>query len=426
MTFSTARPPSWQVCIACGNEALETDAAVRCRACGGLLEVRHRRPDLPGPVMRGLFQTRCCTRPDTTASGVWRFQELVMPTAGPHPVSFPEGNTPLLYRDAIAEWAGVADLLLKHEGLNPTGSFKDRGMTVGVTQALRVGARAVICASTGNTSASMAAYAAHAGLPAFVLVPAGRITRGKLAQTVGYGARVLAVRGDFDACLRLVEASSELLGLYLLNSVNPFRMEGQKTIVLEMLQQLGWEPPDWIVLPGGNLGNTAAFGKALEEALAWGLIDRLPRLAVVQALGAAPFARGFAGDFAQRVRVEADTVATAIRIGDPASWDRAVHSIRLTDGIVLTVSDAEILAAKQVIDRAGVGCEPASAASVAAIRQLTGIGRIPADARVVAVLTGHMLKDPEILLSGAGGTAVQEIEATPEALAHAVEHSPPE
>ena len=344
-----------------------------------------------------------------------------MPTGGPNPVSFPEGNTPLLYRQRIAEWAGVPDLFLKHEGHNPTGSFKDRGMTVGITQALRIGARAVVCASTGNTSASLAAYAAQAGLPAFVLVPAGRVARGKLAQTVGYGARVLAVRGDFDACLRLVEAASDLLGLYLLNSVNPFRLEGQKTIVLELLQQLGWDPPDWIVLPGGNLGNTAAFGKALEEAQAWGLISRVPRLAVVQAEGAAPFVRGFEGGFTERITVKAETVATAIRIGDPASWDRAVRSIRFTDGIVLSMSDADIMAAKREIDRSGVGCEPASAAAVAGIRQLTAKGRIGSNDRVVAVLTGHMLKDPEVLLDVAGGGTVQEIDPIPEALARAVE-----
>jgi threonine synthase len=421
---TTERPPTWQVCLSCGNEALETDAAVRCRSCGGLLEVRHRRPELPGAVLRGLFQTRCCSRPDTTPSGVWRFQELVMPTAGASPVSHPEGNTPLLYREAIADWAGVADLFLKHEGHNPTGSFKDRGMTVGMTQAVRIGARAVVCASTGNTSASLASYAAHAGLPAFVLVPAGKVARGKLAQTVGYGATVLAVRGDFDACLRLVDTASELLGLYLLNSVNPFRLEGQKTIVLEMLQQLGWETPDWIVLPGGNLGNTAAFGKALEEANAWGLIDRVPRLAVVQAQGAAPFARGFAGNFIQRVRVEAETVATAIRIGDPASWDRAVRSIRYTDGVVLAVPDSDILAAKRIIDRSGIGCEPASAAALAGLRELTAMGTIAQDARVVAVLTGNMLKDQESLLGAAEQSPVREIDATPEALAAAVESAP--
>jgi threonine synthase len=373
-------------------------------------------------MLRALFETRCCARPDTTASGVWRFQEIVMPGAGLDPISHPEGNTPLLYREPVARWAGVPDLLLKHEGHNPTGSFKDRGMTVGMTQARRVGARGVICASTGNTSASLAAYAAHAGIPAFVLVPEGKVSLGKLAQTRGYGANVLAVRGDFDACLALVEESSEALGLYLLNSVNPWRIEGQKTIVLEMLQQLGWDPPDWIALPGGNLGNTAAFGKALEEAHAWGMIGRIPRLLVVQAAGAAPFAQGFAEGFRERRRVRADTIATAIRIGDPASWDRAVRAIRFTDGAVVNVADEEILEAKRVIDRAGVGCEPASAASVAGIRRLASAGTIGPRARVAAVLTGHMLKDPEILLSesGSGRAEPTVIEPTLEALEGAV------
>jgi threonine synthase len=422
VSFTTPRPASWQVCMSCGNEMVETDAAIRCRACGGLLEVRHRRPDLTGPVLRALFQTRCCTRPDTTASGVWRFREIVLPSAGADPVTYPEGNTPLLHRPALADWAGTPDLFLKHEGHNPTGSFKDRGMTVGITQARRIGARVVGCASTGNTSASMAAYAAQAGLPAVVLVPAGKVALGKLAQGVGYGASVLAVRGDFDACLRLADEASERLGIYLLNSVNPFRLEGQKTIVFELLQQLGWETPDWIVLPGGNLGNTAAFGKALEEAREWGLIDELPRLAVVQAEGAAPFARGFAEGFVERHRVRAETVATAIRIGDPVSWDRAVRAIRATDGVVVSVPDNEILEAKTAIDRAGVGCEPASAASLAGLRRLVAAGTVSPDARVIAVLTGHMLKDPEILLAGRGkdAGAIGEIDPTMEALAAAI------
>ncbi len=425
MSPTIQRPVTWQVCLACGNEAVETDPATRCRACGGLLEVRHRPPEHSGEALRALFQTRCCTRPDSTASGVWRFREIVLPGAGEHPVTHPEGNTPLLYRSGLASWAGVPDLWFKHEGHNPTGSFKDRGMTVAITQARRIGARAVVCASTGNTSASLAAYAAQAGIPAFVVVPAGKVALGKLAQTVGYGARVLAVRGDFDACLRLVDDASEKLGLYLVNSINPFRLEGQKTIVFELLQQLGWEPPDWIVLPGGNLGNTAAFGKALGEARAWGLIDRIPRLAVVQAEGAAPFARSFAEDFQTRQRVEAETVATAIRIGDPASWDRAVEAIRLTRGVVTRVPDAEILAAKAAIDGVGVGCEPASAASLAGLRRLVTEGVVPADARVVAVLTGHMLKDPEILLAGAesGRGGIQQIDSTVAALAQAV-HRP--
>src|SRR5512135_649841 len=231
--FTTPRPVTWQACLDCGNELVETDAATRC-ACGGLLEVRHRAPDIPGEVLRAVFQTRCCTRPDSIPSGVWRFREVVMPAANPAQlVTHPEGNTPLLQRTPIGRWAGAEHLLMKHEGHNPTGSFKDRGMTVGVTQAVRIGARAVACASTGNTAASLAAYAAQAGLPALVLVPAGRTALGKLSQTLAYGARTLMVRGDFDDCLRLLEAASRELGVYLLNSINPYRLEGQKTIVLE-------------------------------------------------------------------------------------------------------------------------------------------------------------------------------------------------
>lgn len=420
MIFSATRPQCWQACIACGNELVDTDPATRCPDCGGLLDIRHRQPDIPGPVLQGLFQTRCCTRSDTHPSGVWRFREIVLPGAGDAVVSHPEGNTPLLFREAIAAYAGVPDLFLKHEGHNPTGSFKDRGMTVAVTQARRIGATALTCASTGNTSASLAAYAAQAGLPAFVLVPKGKVALGKLAQTIGYGARILVVRGGFDDCLRLVEEASGKLGHYLVNSVNPFRIEGQKTIVLEMLQQLGWVAPDWIVLPGGNLGNTAAFGKAIEEACDWGLIDRVPRLAVVQAEGAAPFALGFADEFRTRRTVEAETIATAIQIGNPASWDRAVRAIHFTSGVVVTASDAEILEAKAIIDRAGVGCEPASAAAVAGIKRLALSGLIEPGARVVAVLTGHLLKDPEIVVAGGRlKKAVKEIEPTMTALANA-------
>jgi threonine synthase len=324
---------------------------------------------------------------------VWRFRELVLHADDGAIISHPEGNTPLITRPAISVYAGVDDLVIKHEGHNPTGSFKDRGMTVALTQARRVKARAVACASTGNTSASLSAYAAQAGIPSFVFVPAGQISAGKLAQTVAYGARVLPIDGDFDDCLRLAREASTL-GIYLVNSVNPFRLEGQKTIVFELLQQLGWKSPDWIALPAGNLGNTSAFGKALREARALGLIDRVPRLLAVQAAGAAPFAKAFAEGFVTRHRVRAETRATAIRIGDPASWDRAVTAIRETNGRVVAVSDEEIFAAKTVVDHAGVGCEPASAASIAGVRKLVAAGEIPSNARVAAVLTGHLLKDP--------------------------------
>lgn len=396
MRFQTVRPASWQSCIACGNEVVETDPHPRCPLCGGLLEVHHRPPAITPAELMQRFTERRGAAPGATASGVWRFREIVLPSADTV-VSHPEGNTPLLHRVALDSWTGVDHLLLKHEGHNPTGSFKDRGMTVGVTQALRVGARAVACASTGNTSASLAAYAAQAGLAALVLVPSDGVATGKLAQTLAYGARTLLVRGDFDQCLHLVEEASARLGVYLLNSINPFRIEGQKTIILEMLQQLSWESPDWIVVPAGNLGNTAAFGKALLEARQWGLISRLPRLAAVQAAGAAPFVRSFEEGFAQKHRVKAETVATAIKIGDPASYDRAVRAITETNGLVLAVDDAELLEAKAAIDASGVGCEPASAVSLAGLRQLVRSGVVKPSDSVVAVLTGHILKDPGIL-----------------------------
>lgn len=387
----------WQRCDACGHRLPDDDPSPECPLCHGLLAIEHPAPDQSAVTLRARFDARCCmTSPGSMRSGVWRFADVVHPSAD-QPVSYPEGNTPLLEREAVRRFAGCSGLLLKHEGMNPTGSFKDRGMTVGVTQAKRLGARAVACASTGNTSASLASYAALAGIPALVFVPAGQIALGKLTQTLAYGARTLLVRGDFDACLSLVRESSSRLGIYLLNSINPWRLEGQKTIVFELLQQLRWESPDWIALPAGNLGNISAFGKALREAYAWGLITRVPRLLAVQAEGASPFYRSFRDGFEVRHRMKADTVATAIKIGDPASYHRAVTTIRETNGVVVQVSDAEILEAKAVIDAAGTGCEPASAASVAGTRRLVQQGVIGAHERVVAILTGHVLKDPGVL-----------------------------
>ncbi|HEY3933117.1 MAG TPA: threonine synthase [Gemmatimonadales bacterium] len=379
---------SWQRCDDCGHEIDELDRAERCPRCRGFLAIVH---DVDREGLRARLDANRST------SGVWRFGELILPTGVDVAVSHPEGNTPLLERAAVTRWAGAGRLLLKHEGHNPTGSFKDRGMTVGVTQAKRIGARVVGCASTGNTSASMASYAAHAGLAALVLVPDGQVALGKLTQALAYGARTLLIEGDFDRCLALMQEASETLGVYLLNSINPFRLEGQKTIVFELLQQLGWTPPDWIALPAGNLGNTSAFGKAIDEAYTLGLIDRKPRIAAIQAAGAAPFAHAFARGFDELVPVHAETVASAIKIGAPASYRRAVHAIRSTNGVVASVTDAEILAAKIEIDRAGVGCEPGSAASVAGVRQLRQNGTIGANESVVAVLTGHILKDTGIL-----------------------------
>jgi len=404
-------------CDSCGTVFASDQPITRCRECRGLLAL----VDDQGPEEAARrFRRRDGLPPAFARSGVWKYRDLILPEMTlEHLVSFPEGNTPLVERPVVGRWAGSSRLALKHEGLNPTGSFKDRGMTVAVSIARRLGMRAVACASTGNTSASLAAYAAQAGIPGVVLIPAGKTALGKLAQTVAYGATILAVRGDFDRCLDLVDQASERLGLYLANSINPFRLAGQRAIVFELLEDRGWRAPDWIALPAGNLGNTSAFGAALLQALSLGLIDRLPRIAAIQAEGAAPFAWSYREGFATRHRVEAETVATAIRIGNPASHDRAVAAIRATNGTVTTVADGEILEAKRLIDGAGVGCEPASAASVAGVRRLIREGTIDPDEEVVAVLTGHLLKDPEILLRNREA-AIVEIDPTLEAVEKAI------
>jgi threonine synthase len=271
-------------------------------------------------------------------------------------------------------------------------------MTVGTTQAVQLGARAIACASTGNTSASLAAYGAQAGLEAVVFVPAGKISMGKLAQTLAYGARCLAVRGDFDDAMRLVHEACQHLGIYLLNSMNPFRIEGQKTIVWELLQDLRWQAPDWIALPAGNLGNTSAFGKALKEAYQAGWIQKMPRLAAIQAQGANPFYQSYTESFAKRHKVRAETVASAIRIGDPVSYDKARQAILDTNGVVAQVSDPELLLAKRQIDEAGLGCEPASACSLAGVKRLRQSGVIRDGESVVCILTGNLLKDTDTIL----------------------------
>jgi len=382
-------------CESCGRVFGARSPQAQC-PCGGLLSVT-QRPSQRGATLRRRFAARQGQDPLVEGSGVWRYRELLLSGRGPI-ITHPEGNTPLYRRPALSRYAGIDDLQFKHEGENPTGSFKDRGMTVAVTQAVRAGASAVACASTGNTSASMAAYAAHAGLPALVFVPAGKVAAGKLAQALAYNARTLLVRGDFDACLRLVREASEALGIALLNSINPWRIEGQKTILWELLQQRGWDAPDWIVVPGGNLGNTSAFGKALREARELGLLRRVPRIASIQAAGASPFFKSYRTGFKRRFTMPAETVATAIRIGDPASYERGVRAIRETRGVVAAVSDRAILEAKAAIDAAGIGCEPASAASLAGLRQLASRGIVKPGHSVVAVLTGHVLKDSQAVM----------------------------
>lgn len=376
-------------CIRCGQTAPASDNYV-C-PCGGLYEVHH---DF-GDISHELFDAKLRELGSAWGSGVWRYKELIHPELDPkYIVSRPEGNTNMYKRKKVSEYAGIDGIYMKHEGENPSGSFKDRGMTVGVSMAMESGAKNVACASTGNTSASMAAYAAQAGLNGIVFVPEGMIAYGKLAQALAYGSRVIQVKGNFDDAMGLVRNGAKRLGFYILNSINPWRIEGQKSIVFEMLQQRGWESPDWIVVPAGNLGNTSAFGKALRELKQLGLIDKVPRIAAIQAEGANPFYKLWHSADKKLVSMKPDTIASAIKIGNPVSWEKALRSIRETDGIVEQVTDDEILDAKAIIDASGVGCEPASAASVAGARKLRDMGIIASDDQVVCILTGNLLKDP--------------------------------
>jgi threonine synthase len=391
--------------LACFNERCRsrfpvTEVIYNCPRCGGLLETAYSDLRLQPESLKALWRGRRACNDPLDQSGVWRYREIIpFLDCYDSVVSLREGNTPLLPAAGAAEYGGLQRLVFKHQGFNPTGSFKDNGMTCGVAQALRLGLKRVACVSTGNTSASMAAYASAAGLEPLVFIPHGNIAYGKLAQALEYGAKTFQVEANFDQILALVRALAERLGIYLLNSINPFRIEGQKTIVVEMLDQRDWVAPDWIVLPGGNLGNTSAFGKALREIKALKLIDKMPRLAVVQAEGAAPFYELFrASDRSNLHPVEhPETLATAIKIGDPVSWPKALHEVLSSNGVVEKVSEREIADAKAVIGRCGIGCEPASAATLAGIRKLTAAGTMARDADVVAVLTGHLLKDPDYI-----------------------------
>ncbi len=377
-----------------------TEVIYNCPQCGGLLEAAYEPPEQSALMLKRIWRERRVSNLPLDQSGVWRYREFIPFLANYQcVVTLREGNTPLLESRHAAQYGGLDSLTFKHQGFNPTGSFKDNGMTCGTAQALRLGMHRVACVSTGNTSASMAAYASAAGLQPIIFIPHGNISYGKLAQALEYGARTLQVEANFDQILALVRKLAENLGIYLLNSINPFRIEGQKTIMTEMLDQRDWRVPDWVVLPGGNLGNTSAFGKALREMKELGLIDRLPRLAVIQAEGSAPFFDLLRGR--RRTRLKAvehpQTLATAIKIGDPVSWPKALHEVTVSQGVVEKVSEQEIADAKAVIGRSGIGCEPASAATLAGIRKLTAAGVISPDADVVAVLTGNVLKDPDYI-----------------------------
>jgi threonine synthase len=373
----------------------------QCPTCGGLLEVDYDWSSAVTSSWKETWRERRLENDSLNQSGVWRYREL-LPFDGDALTkvkTLREGNTPLLRASRAAEYAGLDRITFKHQGFNPTGSFKDNGMTCGVSQAVRLGTRVVACVSTGNTSASMAAYASAAGLLPVIFLPQGNISFGKLAQALEYGALTLQVEANFDDILALVRLVAEKSGVYLLNSINPFRIEGQKTMAIEMMDQLDWQVPDWVVMPGGNLGNASAFGKGFLELYKIGFIDHLPRIAVVQAAGSAPFydflncakARPFAPV------TQPETLATAIRIGNPVSWPKAASVIEATNGVVECATEQEIADAKAVIGKSGIGCEPASAATLAGIRKLRTAGVIQSSDNLVAVLTGNVLKDPDYI-----------------------------
>jgi threonine synthase len=418
--------------IECAEETCQArhereHAAHRCTRCGELLSVRCDFRGLDLPNLRAKWRERIHSTDLLDRSGVWRFRELVDFFDRGQIVSLAEGRTALLEAPHSARWAEVGQLQVKHQGGNPTGSFKDVGMTVAISRAVALGVRVVACASTGNTSSSMAAYAARAGLKAMVFVPTGRVSPAKLAQALDFGASVVEVGDNFDRAFELVRKVGFELGLYLVNSVNPFRIEGQKTLVAELLEQRDWSPPDYIVVPGGNLGNASAIGKGLRELRELGLISqaRTPRVAVVQAAGASAFYDMIASGHEKLVPVEnPETEATAIRIGHPANWKRARRVIEETHGLCASVTDAEIFDAKRALAADGVGAEPASAATLAGVRKLRCAGHIEPNADVVAVLTGHQLKDTDYIARHAGeleaGRRIQ-VEAEPDALRKAVD-----
>ncbi len=378
------------VCWDCGAEVADPYTST-CPRCGGLLTieidldpVREMRPE----DLRG------------TRMGVWRYAPF-LPVDPAHKVSIQEGGTPLYGTDALAAELGVRELHVKFEGLNPTGSFKDRGMTVGVSRARELGAATVGCASTGNTSASLAAYASKAGMDCAVFLPAGKVAAGKLAQALFFGAKVLSIDGNFDDALALARRMSEERRIYLLNSINPYRPEGQKSVLFEIMDQLDYEVPDRIILPVGNAANIWAVYKALTELREVGWIGKMPMLTGIQAEGSAPVAHAFRDGERDFVPVDdPETVATAIRIGNPVSGRKALHAIYDTGGTAVTVTDEEILAAQRLLGRKeGVCVEPASAASVAGLRKLRESGEVDADERVVCICTGNGLKDPETIIA---------------------------
>jgi threonine synthase len=373
--------------------------ALACPRCGELLDVVVESPSIDPCRLKQIWRERRTSFSPLDQSGVWRFRELLPFEYNEQDViTLFEGNVPLVPGKKSADWAGVNDLSFKHLGWNPTGSFKDLGMTAAITEARFTGAKAVACASTGNTAASLAAYAARGGMVARVYLPAGQASANKLAQALDFGAEVVQIEGSFDDALNTLLAESDT-NLQFLNSINPFRIEGQKTAMIELLEQLQWRVPDYLVMPGGNLGNSSSFGKAFRELKQFGFVERVPRMVIVQAAGANPLAEMWRSGASELHAVShPETIATAIRIGNPRSWKKALQAIRFTDGTVLDVTDEEIGEAKAMIGRDGIGCEPASATTLAGIRKLVASGQMDRDAQIVAVLTGHALKDTDYII----------------------------
>jgi len=387
------------VCVECGAAYDGMEVRYYCE-CGGMLDLVHDWKAVDGERLKRLFEQRLSQRMTPYASGVWRYKELIYPELDErHIVTKYEGNTGLYASEPVRAFAGVRKLWLKAQSENPSGSFKDNGMTVAVSHGRTLGFRRFTCASTGNTSSSLAMYTALADSEAVVFVPGSDISPNKVLQTQAYGAKVFAFDGTYDDGIRFYGEYGDRLGMYICNSINPFRIEGQKSIVYEMAQSLSWQLPDWIILPGGALSNATALGKGLQDLYTLGFISRLPRVAVVQAEGASPFHDMCSrDDKALTARVSPYTRATAMNIGNPPSWKKAYqYTIEQTNGVTVSVSDQEIFEAKAVVDRSGIGCEPASAASVAGLKKLVAEDVIHPEETAACILTGNVLKDTDAL-----------------------------
>jgi threonine synthase len=432
-------------CTECGASIAseEVSSDFRCPACNGLYEVCYSwsavKPsraagsdsNLPNPsALRWLWQERRSSTLAIDQSGVWRFRDLLPILKNPdNAVTLREGNTPLYDLPRCAKIAGIDWLLAKHQGMNPTGSFKDTGMTSALSVAVERGFEWVACASTGNTSAAMAAYAARAGLRSIVFIPEGKIAWGKLSQSMDYGALTIQLRTDFDGCVSILGDLVKRFPIYLLNSVNPYRLEGQKTPAFEMVEQLDWQVPEHVVVPGGNLANSSALGKGFTEMHQLGLISHVPKISVIQAEGANPLYRWFIDSNRVMRPVTADTRATAIRIGNPASWRKAAAVIEQMGGWCEQVSEQEIALAKAEIGAEGVGCEPASAVTLAGLKKLVAHGKVTREERAVLILTGHTLKDSQYTIDYHRNellTAAEAAQASPAQQAeHALLRKPP-